>query len=716
MIPIHPHQATTHTSQAVTTPPPPSRIVPKPIPPQQTLDTRTYQINQLKRRYPSHKETPLPGGTSLTFNLVPSDPDFPFDLPQLACDLHIPPQYPKSPAKLRVKNSDIPRGFAINIEKGWDKLVEERQKNGGSGTLLSLVNGLDKRLEGLLSEEKAETVKLTIFKDTRHLDQLTQQQQQQQQQEEKQEVVVVEKKVEAPVVRRPYVPLETYTQSQIAEAKARRAREVRQLEARMGRLPHYHRSSDGIIYTLPLEPKKRGELPDELKGIGSVQLVVPLLYPLQNLRVLLNDVEGGQEGEELAEGVEEAFSKKAGELVKKEGSEQGEKMGLVAMVNWLAQRIHLLVREVVREREKRRKEVEEGKGKVVEVEVKEAEHAAIVEKVGQVDRGHLHVIPRPPEWGFGDDDESESSDYDSEDEDDEGGAELGKDGEETGGSSLPTQTVEKGTAMSFPSIELHGVELLQVSILSLVVKCDRCKTPNEVTGLKNNLEKASSCKKCATVFTVRYRQELVHMNSTRAGFIDATGCTVADLLPSTFVPTCGKCSHPSIGLVSVRGETTTNICRECHARFTFKIPDVKFLDYAPGMHTRLPPTSGPRRKTEKLGLHAGEPLPEKGSCQHYKKSYRWFRFSCCSKVYPCDKCHDAAEEHINEWANRMVCGWCSREQNYSVDSCAFCGRSVIGKRGSGFWEGGKGTRDKRLMRRGDKRKYRRVGGGEARKD
>ncbi|KAK4666143.1 hypothetical protein QC763_406500 [Podospora pseudopauciseta] len=648
MIPHHPKPgtSTTHSTQAVTSPPRPSRVVPKPIPPQQTLDTRTYQINQLKRRYPSHKETSLPGGTgtSLSFNLVPSDPDFPFDLPQLECDLHIPSKYPKSPAKLHVKNSDIPRGFAINIEKGWDKLVEERK--GGGGTLLSLVNGLDKRLEGLLSEEKAETVKLTIFKDTRHLDR--------QRVEEEEEEVSKTEPVVVPPVRRAYIPLETFTQAQIAEAKARRAQEVRQLEARMGRLQHYHRSSDGIIYTLPLDPKKRAELPGELKGVMSVQLVVPLLYPLQNLRVLLNDVEGGKEGEELAEGVKE-------------------------------------------------------------VEVREAEHAASVERVGQVDRGHLHVIPRPPEWGFGDDG-TESSNYDSEDEDDEGGAELGKDSEEMGGSPLPTRTIEKGTAMLFPSIELHGIELLQVSVLSLNVKCDRCKTLNEVTGLKNNLDKASSCKKCATAFTVGYRQELVHMNSTRAGFIDATGCTVADLLPSTFVPTCGKCSHPSLGLVSVRGETTTNICRECHARFAFKIPDVKFLDYAPGMHTRLPPTSGPRRKTEKLGLHAGEPLPEKGSCQHYKKSYRWFRFSCCSKVYPCDKCHDAAEEHINEWANRMICGWCSREQNYSVESCAFCGRSVIGKRGSGYWEGGKGTRDKRLMRRGDKRKYRRVGGGETRKD
>ncbi|KAK4201132.1 hypothetical protein QBC40DRAFT_278905 [Triangularia verruculosa] len=534
MIPIHPKPTTstaptsTHGPQAVTTAPPPSRVVSRPTPAQQTQDTRTYQINQLKRRYPSHKETSLPGGeTSLAFNLVPSDPDFPFDLDHLECDLHIPARYPKFPAKLHVKNGNIPRGFAINIEKGWDKLVEERKANGGSVTLLSLTNGLDKRLEGLLSEEKAETVKLTIFKDTRHLDQ------QQQQQQEKEEAPPAPIPAPAPAVRRPYIPLEIFTRAQIAQAKAQRAQEVRQLEARMGRLPHYHKSSDGIIYTLPLEPRKRGELPASLQGVKSVQLVVPLLYPLQNLRALLNDVEGGHEGEELAEGVEEAFTKKAGELVKKEGDDTGEKMGLVAMVNWLAQRIHLLVREVLREKEKKKKEIGEGKGKVVEVEVKEAEHvatAATTTAAVQVDKGHLHVIPRPPEWGFGDD-ETESSDYDSEDEDDEGGAEIGTNGQETGSSSMPTQTAEKGTAMSFPSIELHGIELLQVSILSLNVKCDRCKTLNEVTGLKNNLEKASSCKKCATAFTVRYRQELVHMNSTRAGFIDTSGCTVADLLP-----------------------------------------------------------------------------------------------------------------------------------------------------------------------------------------
>jgi hypothetical protein len=81
-------------------------------------------------------------------------------------------------------------------------------------------------------------------------------------------------------------------------------------------------------------------------------------------------------------------------------------------------------------------------------------------------------------------------------------------------------------------------------------------------------------------------------------------------------------------------------------------------------------------------------------------------------VYACDKCHDEGEEHPNEWANRMICGWCSREQNYRPEDCGFCHGVLVGKRGGGgFWEGGKGTRDRVRMSRKDKRKFRRPGGG-----
>jgi hypothetical protein len=65
--------------------------------------------------------------------------------------------------------------------------------------------------------------------------------------------------------------------------------------------------------------------------------------------------------------------------------------------------------------------------------------------------------------------------------------------------------------------------------------------------------------------------DMMHANSVRAGYIDLDGCTVVDLLPSNFIPTCAECStaHPLPGIVSVRGESSVpTFCRECHHRMS----------------------------------------------------------------------------------------------------------------------------------------------------
>lgn len=62
----------------------------------------------------------------------------------------------------------------------------------------------------------------------------------------------------------------------------------------------------------------------------------------------------------------------------------------------------------------------------------------------------------------------------------------------------------------------------------------------------------------------------------------------------------------------------------------------------------------------------------------------------------------------------MLCGWCSREQLYRPETCAFCRNPVVGKRAGGFWEGGKGTRDKNLMSRKDPRKWKKRAGAAVR--
>ncbi|OAA70284.1 CHY zinc finger domain protein [Cordyceps fumosorosea ARSEF 2679] len=676
MLPLHLKDdgAPTTRQQAVTEPSS-SRVVAKPVPKAQLQDPRGYQLGQVARRYSPKETINADGSTSLVFKMTPSDPDFPFELAHLHCDLLVPKAYPAKRPALRVTNKDIPRGFSINVEKGWDKLAEERK----GSTLLSLINALDKNLEIFLSEQKVETVKLVHFKDTRHL-------QQEPLNSEKapavQKVMVPLVSASKPSSPRPYVPEKKHSREEIAVAKERRAQEVRQLEARMGRLPLYRRSADGVVFTLPLEPKKKADLPEGLRSVNNLHLIVPLLYPLQDIRVQLNEADAKD-----AEPVEDLFVQRAADQ---------KQMNLMGHVNYLAQNLHLLAKMA---------QLNAAKAEMPQPQETNAEPAEGQSSTGELDteKSHIQYIPRPPEWTIGND--SGSSEEEGTSSSDDGGVELETGEEKT---SIPmSDAPEHGTMISFPAIELHGLELLQVSLLSLTIKCDRCRTLNDLTGIKPGLEKAGSCKKCASAFSAKYNPQYVHEHSSRAGFIDLSGCKVADMLPSTFVPTCARCSTPSGGLVSVRGETTTNVCRECHAKFTFKIPDVKFLFITPG--TRPPPTSGPKRKTEKLGLHAGEPLPGRGACVHYRKSYRWFRFSCCNKVFACDRCHEEAEDHPNEWANRMICGWCSREQNYAVDECRFCGRGVIGKKGRGFWEGGKGTRDQRMMSRKDPRKYKRIG-------
>ena len=478
------------------------RVVPKPIPQSQAQNPRKYQIEQLKKRFSARESTLRNGTTNLQFKLRPSDPDFPFELAYLECELQVPAAYPEETPTLRVRNDEIPRGFSINIEKGWDGLVREK----AGGTLLALAHALDRGLEAFLSEKQTDTVKLVSFKDTRHLEA---------------SASPVGNPVAAPVAApkpqpaspapQPYVPEPSFTKEQIAAARARRAQETRQLESRMGRMPFFHKSADGIVYTLPLDPKRRSELPLGLQTVQSVQFIVPLLYPLQPLRILLNDVESSD-----VETLEEMFAAKAG---------QQSHMTLTTHLNYLTQNLHILAKNA-------QPAPPANKPAVESPPLVEGTEKTTATPDNPDGKSHIQHIPRPPEWVIvGDSDDSDSDDFDSWDSDDasdEGGAAVGAQEEN---SSARAPQAEHGTSISFPSVELHGIELLQVAILSINVKCERCRTINEVTGLRPGMEKASSCKKCATPFTTRFRQELVHQNSTRAGFIDVEGCTVADMLP-----------------------------------------------------------------------------------------------------------------------------------------------------------------------------------------
>jgi len=188
-------------------------------------------------------------------------------------------------------------------------------------------------------------------------------------------------------------PPEIYTPEQRHLALRRREAETRQLEARLGRTPLFFKSSDGIAYTLPITPRKHQDLPVALQVIKSVKLLVPLLYPLQQCRIELQGL-----SREAASLTEKAFERK----VKK--SDEGTLLG---HANYLAQNMHVLATEVVQE-----PTAEETVMDLAPIQVEECAVEPKIDAAAEDDRSHIKIIPRPPEWSFGDkDDPSSDSDY-----------------------------------------------------------------------------------------------------------------------------------------------------------------------------------------------------------------------------------------------------------------------------------------------------------------
>ena len=144
-------------------------------------------------------------------------------------------------------------------------------------------------------------------------------------------------------------------------------------------------------------------------------------------------------------------------------------------------------------------------------------------------RSHIKVIPRPPEWNVFDEEESSgSNDSDSYDS----GDEFTDNEHESHALEAVPEGPERGVSLSFPLLELYGIELLELSSLYITVKCERCKETMDFDNIRSaSPDRLDSCKKCTSSLSIGFRKELMHQNSVRAGYLDLNGCTVLDMLP-----------------------------------------------------------------------------------------------------------------------------------------------------------------------------------------
>ncbi|KAF9131145.1 hypothetical protein BGW39_002175 [Mortierella sp. 14UC] len=818
---------------------------------------RSFEISQVSSRFASSflaKPSPTNNDEDDTFELkiIPSDPDFPYEISALHVLLAVPKSYPTQPCSVSVLNRDIPKGFATNLERGFAQAAQQQK------SLLAHLNWLDVNMEQLLQKPPAPTIRFighannagktsssgnsstptsapvlppplptavpqpsssstTAFKnrkdaaDTQSNPSPPQPQPQQSRQQ-------------APPTPPPIQ--KTFTPAEREQASLQRQKQMNQIQAR------FRSSFESLSPTsvnISLESADKGKMPIKWEGPLWIELLVPALYPLEPCDIRLRENGNNPEIEIWrARNVEQGFRKIVAtmpqltlfQLLNQLNRDLKDLMNLPAPTTSPTpppppvrttpspspQSTPITVTSngtpLSGQGSSRSKAVNfsendrtDHKGKVIYIDAPHEprkgnfdiiqDHGAITsdddssgtdEEEEGVDDQSDHAGPgrhaRPTS------DDEDESEHDAEDEkEEEAGAKTGP---------LVESGPKRGIEIRMPDLKLDHISLIYCRSLSLLVRCNRCKalvdmpelvpddsaTPSAQTHSPastgtTDKRKWRTCENCQSLLGAHFRTEYIHIQSRTIGYLDLAGCTAYDILPSTFVPTCGECDHihgfgadehqhqqavdyhnttdgkgSSLESASVapsaptaprtttsptgfrqkvgRGMSATANCRKCHVRMTFTMEgEIKFVKLSPGdlmkasaSDLELLPLKKKKPAKNKNGLEfelkVGEPLPRKGACDHYKKSRRWFRFPCCSKIYPCHLCHDEkeSESHESEFAKRMICGHCSREQAVSDKPCV-CGKSPMRTAGgsSAFWEGGEGMRDRTRMSNKDSRKY-----------
>ncbi|EEP76361.1 predicted protein [Uncinocarpus reesii 1704] len=490
----------------------------RPISRLQLENPREFQLNQVRRRF-RPKESSDEDATYLTFTMVPTDPDFPHDITGLDCVLRVPMGYPgRGNPSLEVKNENLNPDLRSAVEVRFSQLVNSAVSMG----LLKLVNALDRQLEDALTGKKtcpdhgkAEAINTQAANKT---------------------------------------TTEVAVQDDDFDSRRRR-REIAQLRSRLGRDRLFSTNPDGTVLIVPVRPVRPDLLPASLKQLSAVGLSVPVSYPATPCQLNISGV-----ADEVARYVEISFDKHV---------RDNPGMSLIAHINYLSAMMHNMaalpedvglseaVGEISLEEEMTVPEAAPVSERPVPDNSTELQEPRQME-----DRPHIQIIPRPPEWGNpGDERDNGDSDYTDGSEFDHSFSEEEDEEEIEVPKAQPIQTGRE-VLLSFPSLELHGIELLELKSVSLTLKCERCKDTYDLQKLKigdNGIsvppERVQICGKCSSYLTIGFRRELMHDHSNRAGILHLNGCTAVDLLPRLVIT-----PDPSIEISNKSASVNRGLC------------------------------------------------------------------------------------------------------------------------------------------------------------
>lgn len=204
---------------------------------------------------------------------IKMDEEFPFDLDLLKLNLSIPSCYPSAPPTIVVLNDDIPRGYAINIEVGFNKIIkvamtQKPDSINENPIILDLGNNLKSYfltlmtyVEECLKQEKKQTIRIVKVKGK-------------QKESKVEETVPKEAKAFVPVAK-PLKPLNTNTPLHVLNKRNQLIQEmVNKLPVKL-----FKKSILGNQYKLNVDKK--------IDDINTVDLLidVPRSYPINPISV-----------------------------------------------------------------------------------------------------------------------------------------------------------------------------------------------------------------------------------------------------------------------------------------------------------------------------------------------------------------------------------------------------------------------------------------------
>ena len=285
--------------------------------------------------------------------------------------------------------------------------------------------------------------------------------------------------------------------------------------------------------------------------------------------------------------------------------------------------------------------------------------------------------------------------------------------------------------INLTGVQLNNISIVQISNIKLLLKCYKCKKAAfESKYMKLNKQKnvfymGTVCPRCQNEIFSVFISDFIHPhNLTNAGVCYISGGIVIDYLPSIYSLDCEKCGQSkTIKLRTGCLHSNDSNCRKCNTKLNFVIlsskisnifisdlkhlSDIKITNFEKFNFAIKDDINLDNyvKKFDKV-IQEGKELPDFGACKHYKHSLRWFRFSCCNKIFPCDICHDESSDHNSEYAKTVLCGFCACEQSSSNKICQKCGKMFTkSEGGKKFWEGGKGCRDPKFMNARDSHKF-----------